>query len=204
MKRIAMLGMCALLVGGLSRSAGAQVVHIQFDTAADGTAIPSGTAVNALYSAAYGVTFEAVRCPSCDTDPNVYAVNGCRSYLPISPPNVVSLWGNDNCSPLSERLGLVQATFVAPADSVCILVLPVRLGDLGVLHAYDAAGVEIATAYSPPSSTEALCVQAPGIVRVAFSGAYWGYAWFDDLVVRMDGGTPTRQRTWGALKSLYR
>lgn len=203
MRRITLLGMCALLICGASRFADAQVVHVSFDTAPDGSALVSGTAVNTLYSA-WGVTFEAVRCPSCGTDPNVYAVTNCRSYLPISPPNVVSLWGDSTCSPLTERLGLVQATFAAPADSVCLVVMPVRLGEQAVVRAYDAAGVEVATAYSMPSATGTFCIQAPGIVRVAFSGAFWGYAWFDDLVVHMAGTTPTSQRSWGALKSIYR
>ena len=203
MKRTALLGMCAQLVCGSSRFADAQAVHISFDAAPDGRAIVSGTAVNTLYSV-WGVTFEAVRCPSCGTDPNVYAVSNCRDYLPISPPNVVSLWGYGNCSPLSERLGLVQATFAAPADSVCLLVMPVRLGDQAVVRAYNAAGVEVATVYSTPSATGTFCIQAPGIVRVTFSGAFWGYAWFDDLVVHMASVTPTRQRSWGALKSIYR
>ena len=203
MKRFALLGMCALLACGSSRFAEAQTVHVSFDTAPDGAAIVSGTAVNALYST-WGVTFEAVRCPSCGTDPNVYAVSGCRDYLPISPPNVVSLWGDDKCSPLTERLGSVQATFAAPADSVCLSVMPVRIGDQAVVHGYDAAGVEIATAYSTPSATGTFCIHAPGIVRMTFSGAYLDYAWFDDLVVYMAGATPSRQRSWGALKSVYR
>lgn len=201
--RIALLGICALLICGTSRFAEAQLVHISFDTAPDGSAIVSGTAVNTLYSA-WGVIFEAVRCPSCGTDPNVYAVSGCRDYLPISPPNVVSLWAGSNCTPPTERLGVVQATFAAPADSVCLLVMPVRLGDQAVVRAYNAAGAEIATAYSTLSATGTFCIQAPGIARVSFSGAFLGYAWFDDLVVRMAGVTPTRQRSWGALKSIYR
>ena len=203
MKRIALLVTCALLACGWSRFADAQVVHLTFDTTPDGTAIVSGTAVNTLYSA-LGVTFEALRCPSCGTDPNVYAVSNCRDYLPISPPNVVSLWGDDNCSPLTERLGLVQATFAAPADSVCLLVMPVRLGEQAVVRAYDAAGVEVATGYSTPSATGTFCIQAPGIIRVTFSGAFLEYAWFDDLVVHMVGTTPTTGRSWGALKSIYR
>jgi hypothetical protein len=195
--------MCALLFCGTSRFADAQVVHISFDTAPDGSAIASGTAVNTLYSA-WGVNFEAVPCPSCGMDPNVYAVNGCRDYLPFSKPNVVSLWAGSNCTPLAERLGVVLATFAAPADSVCLLVMPVRLGDQAVVRAYDASGAEIATAYSAQGATGTICIQAPAIASVSFSGAFLGYAWFDDLVVRMAGGTPTRPRSWGALKSIYR
>ena len=48
MKRIALLGVCALFVCGLSGIAGAQVVHVSFDTTPDGRAIVSGTAVNTL------------------------------------------------------------------------------------------------------------------------------------------------------------
>jgi hypothetical protein len=203
-KRIVVAAICALVVGGLSHPVGARVVHIQFDTAPDGTAIPSGTAVNTIYTSAYGVTFEAIRCPSCGTDPNVYAASNCRDYLPFSPPNVVSLWSDGNCTPLTERLGVVQATFAAPADSVCLLVMPVRLGEQAIVRAYDAAGVEVATAYSTRSATGTFCIRATGIVRMTFSGAYLGYAWFDDLVVYMTGTTPTRQRTWGALKAIYR
>jgi hypothetical protein len=202
-KRLALLSMCALLVCGWPQLAGAQVVHVSFDTAPDGSAIASGTAVNTLYLA-WGVTFEAVRCPSCGTDPSVFAVSGCRDYLPFSPPNVVSISSAGNCTPLTERLGVVQATFATPADSVCLLVMPVLLGERAVVRAYDAAGVEIATAYSTPSATGTFCIQAPGIARVSFSGAFFQHAWFDDLVVYMAGTTPTRRRSWGALKSIYR
>ncbi len=202
-RRVAQIGMCALLVLGWCQFADAQVLHVSFDAAPDGSAVPSGTAVNALYSA-WGVTFEAVRCPSCGTDPNVYAVSNCRDYLPFSLPNVVSLWSDGTCAPLTERLGVVQATFGVPVDSVCLLVMPVRPGNQAVVRAYDAGGAEIVTAYSTPSATGTFCIGAPGIVRVTFSGAYLGYAWFDDLVVRVAGPTPTRQRTWGAVKSIYR
>lgn len=203
MKLRALLGTCALLLCGSTYLADAQVVRISFDTAPDGSAVASGTAVNTLF-AAWGVTFEAVRCPSCGTDPNVYAVSNCRDYLPFSPPNVVSLVGDDNCTQLTERLGLVQAAFAVPADSVCLLVMPVRLGEQAVVRAYDAAGVEIATAYSTPSQTGTFCIHAPGMVRVVFSGAYLGHAWFDDLVVHLASTTPTLQPSWGALKSIYR
>ena len=202
-KRYELIGMCALLFLAWSRLADAQVLHVSFDTAPDGSAIPNGTAVNTLYST-WGVTFEAVRCPSCGTDPNVYAVSNCRDYLPFSSPNVVSLWSDGTCTPLTERLGVVQATFAAPVDSVCLLVMPVRLGDQAVVRAYDAGGAEIVKAYSIPSATGTFCIGAPGIVRVTFAGAYLGYAWFDDLVVRIGGTTPTRQHTWGAVKSIYR
>jgi hypothetical protein len=202
-KLIALLGMCALLICESSRFALAQAVHVSFDTTPDGHPIASGTAVNTVYSA-WGVTFEAVRCPSCGTDPNVYAVSGCRDYLPFSPPNMVSLWSGGNCTPITERGGVVVARFAAPADSVCLLVMPVLLGHKAVVRAYDAAGVEVATAYSTPSETGPFCIRAPGMTRVSFSGEFWGSAWFDDLVVHMASTTPTRRRSWGALKSIYR
>lgn len=203
MKRTTLFGLCALLVFGSARFAGARVVHISFDRAPDGSAIAGGTAVNTVYSA-LGVTFDAVRCPLCAADPNVYAVTNCRDYLPISPPNVISLSAENNCMQLTERLGLARATFAAPADSVCMLVMPVLQGERAVVHAFDAAGVEIATAYSTPSATGTFCVRARGMVRVEFSGAFLGHAWFDDFVVHMADVTPTLPRSWGALKSIYR
>lgn len=202
-KRMALLSTFVLLVCGSPRLADAQVVRIAFDQGPDGSAVASGTPVNTLYSE-WGVTFDAVRCPSCGTDPNVYAVGGCRDYLPISSPNVVSLWASDNCTPTTERLGLVQATFAVPADSVCLLVMPVRLGEQAVVRAYNAAGVEVATAYSTPSVTGTVCLRAPAIVRVTFAGAFLGHAWFDEFVVHLVGVTPTRRHSWGSLKSIYR
>ena len=185
------------------QTAAAVAVRIGFDTAPDGSAIPSGTPVNSLFSS-WGVTFDLVRCPSCAADPNVYAVGSCRGYLPYSVPNMVSMWNDGNCTPLTERLGVVQANFAAPVDSVCLLVMPVRLGDQAVLRAYDSAGIEIATAYSTPSATETVCIAAPGIVRVSFGGAYLGYAWFDDLFARVAAVTPAARRSWGELKTIYR
>ncbi len=205
MKRLVLLGASLLLAAGGPAAGIARVVHIDFDTAPNGDPIANGTVVNTLYATACGVTFDAVRCPQCGTDPNVYASSNCLVPGTLSPPNVVTLYGGTSCSDICElNLGLVRATFASPADSVCIRVKPVRSFDRGVLHVYDAGGSEIATVYSAYGATEDLCVAVPGIARVSFSGPFVSYAWFDDLTVRMDAATPVLHPTWGGLKSIYR
>jgi hypothetical protein len=204
MKPVAILGVCALLIAGTPRTSQSQVIHIDFDHAADGRAIVSGTVVDTIYARAYGVTFDAVRCPTCGSDPHVYVSANCRPGAVSSLPNSVTLYGDNTCDPISEHLGTVRATFSTLADSVCIHAMSVRIDDYAVLRAYDGAGLEIARGYSHYGTLEDICVSVPGIKSVAFSGAILLYAWFDDLCVRMGGATSTRSPSWGKLKSMYR
>ncbi len=204
MRRIGIVSLSLILAVCCSSAAIAQVVHIDFDTASGGAPVSNGTVVNTLY-ASYGVTFDAVRCAGCGTDPSVYANSNCLINGPISPPNVVTLFGITTCSDIAENaLGLVRATFFSLMDSVCIRVKPVRSTDFAVLHAFNTADVEIATAYSTAGTTQDVCITAAGIKKVTFSGSGLNFAWFDDLVFRVESTTPTTRHTWGGIKTLYR
>ena len=205
MRHALLLGACLMFAVLVPCAWSAQVVHVNFDTAPDGSAIANGTVVDMLYWTDDGVQFSAIRCPACGADPNVYASSNCLNFGPLSPPNVVTLFGITTCSDISEtNLGLVNAVFASPVDTVCIGVIPVRLTDYGVLHAYDGTNTEIATVYSSPGVTGYLCANVTGIMRVSFSGAGIAYAWFDNLSFQVENATPTRHPSWGQLKSSYR
>lgn len=168
---------------------GSSYVHIDFDRTPAGAPIANGTVVNHVY-APWGVTFIADHCSICGSDPNVYANSNCLTGGPISAPNVVTLFGSSTCSDISEDyLGLVRATFNTSADFVSIRTKPVRATDFAVLHAFNIAGIEIATSRSSPGVTQDLSVSASGIESVTFSGSGENFAWFDDLIVRF--GSPS-------------
>ena len=204
MKQIVQWGFIALLVLGTPGAGRAQYVHIDFDHAPDGTTVAGGAVVNTLYSAAYGVTFDAVPCSQCVSDTQVYVSASCRAAALGSSPNVVTLYGANTCSPVSEHLGLIRATFAQLADSVCVHAAAVRSIDTAVLYAFDGTGTVIATAYLPRGGAQDICVSAPGIRSVTFAGGDLLYAWFDDLTVHLSGVTPARRSSWGQLKAVYR
>ena len=99
----------------------AQVFHVNFGTAPDGTPIANGTVVDTLYST-WGVTFAAIRCDLCGVDSNVYANANCLIGRPISAPNVVTFYDIHSCSDISEAgHGLVQATLIFWSGSRALL-----------------------------------------------------------------------------------
>lgn len=180
----------------------AQVVRIDFDN------VPNGTGINSTYLA-QGVSFATVNTVDCidycGFDGQVHASSNCLDAGPLSPPNVVTIYGPPYCAYMSEAFaGWVQATFLVPADSVCIRVKPGSSSGFGVLRAYNDSFSPIATGYSAPGVTQDICLAASGIKSVRFTGSGTNLAWFDDLVFETNGATPALQRSWGALKVLYR
>jgi len=59
----------------------------------------------------------------------------------------------------------------------------VEVGHAGVLHAFDANSQLIESATSTPGVPESICITAPDIRSVAFSGDGDRFAWFDNLTV---------------------
>lgn len=185
-------------IGALVGLFAASCVHaltINFDTAPDGGPVASGTPVNMLY-ASQGVTFSRTATEifsSCfDALGRVYA-NADRpaDFTLSSSPNVVSICRPPRASDISESsFGAIRADFARPASQVCINVRPDGGPNTAVLRGYDASASLLTSATSTAGAIEKLCVTAPGIRRVEFSGAGIGSARFDDLVITFAGAAP--------------
>jgi hypothetical protein len=173
-----------LLASVTTQTLEAQTMTIDFDTDPDGLPVPHGTIVNSIYQA-QGVLFEHVGPgAACGDGPEVFASQNCLLQGAPSPPNVVTLCGPDTRSDISEDgFGMIRANFERSAEQVCIDVVPVRNDAAGVLRAFDADGHIIAEATSKPGASGSVCITAPDIRSVVFSGNGDQYAWFDNLTV---------------------
>jgi hypothetical protein len=179
-------------IGALVGLFAASSVHgltINFDTAPDGGAVASGTVVNTLY-ASQGVTFSRTATGlSCNDGLREIYANADRpaDFTISSAPNVVSTCRPPRASDISEsNFGAVRADFASPASQVCIDVRTDGGPNTAVLRAYDVSA-SLLTSATSTAIIEVLCVTAPDIRRVEFSGAGIGFARFDDLVITFAG-----------------
>lgn len=152
---------------------------IDFDHDTNGAAIANGTNVGSTYLP-WGVTFSWSGTGSaCGT--NIYA-HAFTDPSWGSSPQRVSPCDLASAPDFNETFfGLVHATFADPWSSVCIEVHPDFAGDFAVLRAYDAGDQLLAVTTSPPGVTGPLCVYAPDIRGVRFSGSATHFCMFDDL-----------------------
>jgi hypothetical protein len=173
-------------------------VFINFDHDTNGIALESPAVINEVYLS-WGVTFGSSPGASCG-DGEVYATSACLTApAPTSPPNIVSFCAG--CSDISADLGYVITTFSMPADSVCITVIGFEPGSRGYLRAYDAAHNLLAEDISDPElASDVLCVSAPEIHSVEFTGLPDEFAWFDDLQVSF-APVAVEPATWSGVKA---
>jgi hypothetical protein len=172
--------------GGLARfdnldfTFGAAAIDFDFDTQAQ--PIPSGTVVNATYQPA-GVLLEGERVGvSCGDGDSVYA-NGDVVGDFASSPNQVSLC-NTQFSDFSENAqGMVSASFVLDALSVCVDVRASQSNDFAVLRSFNVNDDFLDEVTSSPGATETVCISGDAIRRVRFAGDGSRFARFDDLEV---------------------
>ncbi len=150
---------------------------IDFDHDTNGAAIANGTTVNATYLP-WGVGFTKDGGSVCG--PDVYT----NTFFDVSfgsSPGRVSVCAPPTAADFNEAFGMVHANFSDPYSSVCIEVRPDFAGEFAVLRAYDASDQLLAQAFSSPGVTGSLCVHAPAIRGVRFSGSGSHYCIFDDL-----------------------
>jgi hypothetical protein len=155
--------------------------YIDFDFDPGGVPLLDGAVVNATY-AAWGVNFSAMPVPqSCGLEDFIYA----NDNQPVgfgSPPNVVTTCHGSAASDISENVnGIVRADFDRPACEVCIDVHVSQSPYQAIFRAYGATGGVIATTESAPGAIETICVSAPSIYGVSFSGKDDLWARFDNL-----------------------
>jgi len=193
------LGACILALGlATSARAGVDVV-INFDVDTNGNPVPHGTIVNNLY-APWGVNFDRTVDGTCNGGSFVYTSSECLSSpAPMSPPNVVTLCDGATCSDISEAgHGAIIALFNSPADIVCIEFGAVAPGHIGFLRAYDENHVLIGSDTNT-ADYDALCVAAPGIHSVEFSGQGSNFGWFDNMRVSFET-VGVEGSTWSGVK----
>jgi len=184
----------------LASSARADIdIFINFDRDPNGIALESPAVINEVY-AAWGVIFGSTPGASCGNG-EVYATSACLTEpAPTSPPNIVSHCAG--CPDISENAhGLVVATFTPAADSVCITAIGADSGERGVLRAYDADHNLLAEDIGNPElAMDVLCVAAPDIHTVEFSGFQDDFAWFDDMQVSF-AEVAVAPVTWSGVKA---
>ena len=192
--------LACLATFGLASTARADIdVFINFDVDPNGMPLESPAVINEVY-AVWGVTFGSTPGASCGAG-EVYATSACLSDpAPTSPPNIVSHCAG--CTDISEDAhGLVVATFTTPADSVCLTSIGTDPGERGVLRAYDADHILLAESIANPELLSVvLCVAAPAIHSVEFSGYQDEFVWFDDMQVSL-APVAVVPVTWGGIKA---
>jgi hypothetical protein len=159
---------------------GAAAINFDWDTKF--VEIPNGTVVNTTYQTA-GVLLAGERVgTSCGDGSSVYA-NGDVIGDFASSPNQVSMC-NTQFSDFSENgQGMVKATFLADALSVCIDVRATQPDDFAVLRAFDANDLVLGEVTSSAGSTETVCISGDAIRAVRFAGDGSLFARFDNLNV---------------------
>jgi hypothetical protein len=195
----AMLALFATLGLATPARAAEITVFINFDVDINGVLLESPAIIDELY-APWGVTFSATAGSSCSQG-EIYATSACLSgAAPASPPNIVSTCSG--CTDIAEQFqGLVVATFAMPADSVCITAIPFGPKERCVLRAYDEAHTLLMEVLTDPEVTsQVLCVAAPAIHSVEFSGYQDLYGWFDDLQVSF-APVAVAPATWSGVKA---
>ena len=154
---------------------------IDFDHDPLGGAIANGTNVGSTYLP-WGVTFGWSGTGSaCGT--SIYA-HAFTDPSWGSSPQRVSTCGLASAPDINETyFGLIHATFADPWSSVCIEVKPDFAADFAVLRAYDASDQFLSEVTSSPGVVGPLCISAPGIRGVRFSGAGTHFCMFDNLTL---------------------
>ncbi|HEX7879443.1 MAG TPA: hypothetical protein VF720_08540 [Candidatus Eisenbacteria bacterium] len=195
----ALLTICACT---LTSTARADIdVFINFDRDTNGIALESPAVINEVYLS-WGVTFGSNPGAQCGSG-EVYATSACLSEpAPTSAPNIVSFCAG--CSDISEDTGYVIATFLMPADSVCITAIAAEPNGRSYLRAYDAEhNLVVEDISNPELASDVLCVTGPAIHTVEFTGLPGEFAWFDDMQVSF-AEVPVEPVTWSGIKARER
>ncbi len=154
--------------------------RVDFDTTADGSAVPDGAPVDDLF-VSEGVTFERVGSGACGQD-FVFANDDLPGSFG-SPPNAVSVCNGSNFSDFSENQnGRVRAFFARRVNQVCIDALPSSGSDQAVLRGFDKDGQQIVQTNSAAGNFEQrICVSDSQLRSVEFGGLGNDFARFDNL-----------------------
>ncbi|MCC7216387.1 MAG: hypothetical protein IT517_06415 [Burkholderiales bacterium] len=184
---VSAIGLAAIAGGAL-----AAPVRINFDTNANGGAVPNGAIVDALY-ATLGVTFSREGAACASTGTNVYASADQPAGFG-SAPNVVTTCPPPAASDINNAdYGVIRVVLARNATQVCIDMRPDGATHFGTLRAFDAGDSLVATASSSPGVTQQVCASGLGIrgARIA-GGSSSAFARFDNLVVHFGGGPATQ------------
>ncbi len=163
-------------------------VIADFDLDPYGVPIGGGVAINDQYAAS-GITFTGLPATSnnetCSGGSGVFA-NPFWSYSDAfgSAPNVVSVCPGEFGAAFSEFYdGTVQVDLCAPANRVCINVMPEDADDYGFIRV-EALGDSVqGEVVSPPGVPQTICFEFPSITRFYFAGFGPHRAAFDNLQV---------------------